>query len=1044
MKALLAFFVRRPLLVNLLLVMIMLGGYIVLKSQVYSSYPSLDTGFFIITTPRPGASAEDVELSVTVPLEEELLKIEGIDTLRSASMEGLSSILMRSDPDNDRAANRKFENEVQKAIDKAYRRMPDDVPEKPDLYVENPDMTPVMELVIHGNVAEDTLRDTARSLQIALRKLPGVAGSDRRGYRRKEVKILLDPQRLQHLGIGYDEIIGAIKGRNVRDSGGALESFTAERDIVTVGQFRDPHEVEEVIVRAGGRDNFVRVRDLAEVVVDFEDWTVQPMANGEPGIGLLIKKTANANGLEVSERLNRFMEEQRKLLPPGVELSAFNDSTRYARIMLEVLTSNAVVGMTLVFFTLLAFFPLRFTVWVVAGVPTAIMLTFIFMPAMDITMNQLSMSGLILMLGVLVDDAIVVSESIFSEAEHGKDPIQAAVDGTHRIAAPVMASSATTFLAFMPLAFMSGVEGKFLWMLPTVVVMVLLASLVEVKLMLPAHMRHALEHTKADDSGTLSRNWFKPIERFYSWLLGHMFRHRVVSFLVITLLAGWAAMFSANNLIFDMYPEEDTDLISIKLEMPLGTSFERTRERVLALEQSVGELLDAGDVLGTKVTIGHHDPEGFFGITEGRQPSWGLIDIYLPAQNKRVHDSREIVAALRTFLATQTDFASVQVQPFKNTPPTGEAVELDIVGNGDERYLVADELLNMLREHSQVQEAWTSYRSGKDVIDLNLNHERLANYGLTVADVTRAVRIAFDGLLVEEMQTVDERIKFRLQYRQPEQGQLDTLYGLSVNNRDGEPVLLRSVADFQVHPSEAALYHYFGERTVTVYASIDKERMSVAEISHHIHDYILEQRLRERFPNVDIVEGGEATRQQDALGNLGSAAIFSMAGIIVLLVLLFNSLSQPILVLMVIPLGVLGVMIAFALQGLSLSLTALAGITGLAGILVNDSLIMVDQLNRARSGASLGREQLVATARTRLRPIFITTVTTVAGLYPVAYGTFGTNASIAPIAMVMLWGVVVGSVITLFYLPSLYAMEQDVRGLFARMRGAKVTDQEVA
>ncbi len=1036
MKALLAFFVRRPLLVNLLLVMVFLGGYIVTTSQVYSSYPSLDTGFFIITTPRPGASAEDVELSVTVPLEEEILKIDGIDELRSASMEGLSSILVRANPDNDRAANRRFEDDLQKAIDKAYPRMPDDVPEKPDLYAENPDLTPVMELVIHGNVAEDILRDTARTLQTAVRQLPGVAGSERRGYRRKEVKILLDPQRLQHLGIQYNEIIGAIKGRNVRDSGGSLESFTTERDIVTVGQFRDPREVEEVIVRVGGRNNFVRVRDLAEVVVDFEDWTVQPMANGEPGVSLLVRKSANANGLEVSRDLRQFIEQQRELLPPGVELSAFNDTTRYARIMLEVLANNAVVGMVLVFFTLLAFFPLRFTIWVVVGIPTAILLTFMFMPVLDITMNQLSMAGLILMLGVLVDDAIVVSESIFRESELGKDPVSAAVDGTHAMAAPVLTSSATTLLAFMPLVFMSGVEGKFLWMLPAVVVMVLVASLIECKLMLPAHMRHALERATVDGSGTLSRNWFKPVEAFYRWLLGHMFRHRLLSFLAITLVAGWAAYYSSQHLSFDLYPDEDTDLVSIKLELPMGSSFDHTRERILQFERELGEHLDDRDVMATKVTIGHHDPEGFFGITEGRQSSWGLIDVYLYAQTQRAHSSDAIIDSIRELLAVQDGFALSQIKPFENSPPTGEAVELDIVGNSDARFLLADELQAMLQRHPGVTEVWSSYKSGKDIVDLAIHHERLANYGLTVADVTRAVRIAFDGLLVDEMQTVDERIKFRLQYRQPEQGKLDTLQGLTVINKHGQPVLLRSVAEFKLRPNEANIYHYFGRRTVTVYASIDKDVVSVTQISRYIHDYVAGQRLRERYPELTLVEGGEAERQQDALGNLGNAAVLSVAGIVVLLVLLFNSVSQPLLVVLVIPLGVLGVMLAFALQGMVLSLSALVGITGLAGILVNDSLIMIDQLNRARSDQFLQREQLVATALTRLRPIFITTLTTVAGLYPVAYGIFGTNPMIAPIAMVMLWGVIFGSVITLFYLPSLYAIEQDLRGLFARLRRA--------
>ncbi len=1032
MRALIGFFAQRPLLVNLLLIMIFLGGYVVARSQVYSSYPSLDTGVFIVTTPWPGSGAEDVELALTVPLEEEVLKIEGIDSLRSASMEGQSSVMVKSNPDNTRAQNRVFRDDLQKAIDRAYQRMPAEVPEKPDLYAEDPDRTPVMEILISGAVDEDVLRKTARGLQVDLRRVKGVAGSDRVGYRRKEVKLLLNPQRLQQLGMDYDEITAAIRARNVRDSGGSLESATSERDIVTVGQFGHPREVENVIVRAAGRNNFVRIKDIAEVVVDYEDWVVQPMANGKPGVSLLVKKTANANGLAVSDDLREFIVEQQALMPPGVELTAFNDTTRYARNLLEMLTSNALVGMVLVFFTLLAFFPFRFTIWVVVGIPAAILLTFMLMPTLNISMNQLSMSGLILMLGVLVDDAIVIAESIFREAEKGKPPLQAAIDGTTVMAAPVITSSATTVLAFMPLVFLSGMEGKFLWMLPAVVVMVLFASLLECKLMLPAHIAHALRGSVAGEGQSLSRSWFNPVERAYIWIMRHMFRHRVISFLAIAALAGAAAMYSAQKLTFDLYPDGDTDSISVQLELPLGSSFDTTRERLGQFEKDMISYVGAGDILASKITIGHHDTINMPTVTEGRQNSWGLIDVYLKPQMERTRDSLAIVASMREFVKTQSDMLMVRVSPNENSPPSGPAIELDVVGNTDDRYLVADQLVHAIEQMSGVSQVWTSYKRGKDVIDLKLKHELLANYGLTVKGVTQAVRVAFDGMLVDEMQTVDERIRFRLQYRQPEQGQLETLYGLTLINSRGQPVLLRSVADFETTPSEGTLFHYFGERTVTVSADINKELVSVAQINRRVADSIEAQQLREQFSEVKIITGGEADRQQDAIGNVGNAALLAGVGILVLLVLLFNSPTQPLLILLVIPLGVLGVMFAFALQNMELSLSALVGVTGLTGILVNDSLIMIDQLNRARSAGVIERDALVQTASTRLRPIFITTVTTVAGLYPVAYGLFGLNPIVAPIAMVMLWGVIFGSIITLFYLPSLYALEQDFTRMFRR------------
>ncbi|WP_372798478.1 efflux RND transporter permease subunit [Litorivivens sp.] len=1032
MRGLITFFASRPLLVNLILVMLFLSGFVSLRGMVVSSYPALDTGIFYITTVWPGAAATDVELSVTVPLEEEILEIEGLDKLRSASMEGQSSLLVQASPDHSREQNRRFREDLQRAIDRAYPRMPDEVFEKPLLAAEDPDRTPIMEILVRGDVDEDVLRRTARRLQVQLRQVEGVAGSDRRGYRRKEVRILLNPQRLQQLGIDAAEISRAIAARNVRDSGGALESTTSERDVVTVGQFEHPKDVAEVIVRAVGRDNFARVKDIAEVVVDYEDWRIQPLIGGQPAVGLLIKKTAQANGVAVAEELREFVREQQAMMPSGVRLEIYNDTTRYARNMLEMLSSNALFGMLLVFLTLLAFFPFRFTVWVVVGIPTAMMLTFIFMPSLNITVNQLSISGIILMLGVLVDDAVVVAESIFREAERGKSPLQAAIDGTAVMAAPVLTSSATTVLAFMPLVFLSGIEGKYLWMLPAVVVMVLLASLVECKVMLPAHIAHALRGRQRDGK-SLSREWFNPVERAYVWIMRHMFRHRVISFIGILGLAVAAALFSYQRLTLELYPEGDTDAITVQLELPLGTSFAATRDRLTELERDLVAHLAGRDVLATKVTVGHHDLPSMANVTEGRQNSWGLVELYLVRQSERTRTSSVIVSELREFMAEQSDFVLARVVPQENSPPTGEAIELEIVGNSDDRYRVADDIVQYLQTIAGFDRVWTSYRRGKDIIDLQLKHELLANYGLTVQDVTQAVRVAFDGLLVEEMQTLEERVRFRLQYRQPEQGQLSTLYGLTLINSRGEPVLLRSVADFETKSAQATVYHYFGERTLTVYADIDKSVLSVAEANRLLQGYIEDRELRQRYSHLQFVAGGEADRQQDALGNIGSAALLSLAGILVLLVLLFNSISQPILVLLVIPLGILGVMIAFALQGMVLSMSALAGITGLAGILVNDSLIMIDQLNRARGNSThIDADLLVQTASTRLRPIFITTLTTVAGLYPVAYGLFGMNVVVAPLAMVMLWGVVFGSIITLFYLPSLYALEQDVSRLFKR------------
>lgn len=1036
MKAFIGFFVRRPLLVNLMLVLTLLVGIMVMKSQVYSAYPSLDLGYFNVVSFMPGAAAEDVELSITVPLEEELSKVNGISVMRSVSLEGISDIHIESNPNYSREDNRKFLNDIYTAIDRARGRLPKDLPAEPEVVEANPDNIPIMELVLYGDVSEELLRRTARQVQTMVRQLPGVASVRRDGYRKKEVKLLLDPQRMQQLSVAYNEIITAIEARNVRDAAGAIESRNTEQDVITVGQFSSLDEIEAVIVRSAGPGNYIRVRDIATVVEDYEDWITQSIANGKPGVSLMVRKELDANGLDVSSGLNAFIESYADSLPEGVKLTSFNDTSRYLRSMLKTLSDNAIAGMVLVFFVLMLFFPFRFTGWVVVGIPTAIMLAFIFMPWMGMSMNQTSLAALILMLGVLVDDAIVVSESIFRRAEMGEDPITAAINGTREMAPPVITSSATTVLAFSPLIFMSGAEGKFMWMMPAMVVLVLIASLIECKTMLPAHMAHALKmREKSGDKSELARTWFKPVEALYRRALNSMFQHRFVSFLGITFGAIIVGMISAQNLDFSLYPKDDVDAVDVKIELPVGTSFERTRELVVAMERELVASLDARDVLASKIGIGHHDTENDQ-LVQGRESSWAMLTVYFHSRNERVSGALELVDQIADFMKARTEIYHYRIEPQYNTPPTGRAIELDIVGNSDERIRLVEIIDHQLRQFPGVVGVGSSYRPGKDVVELRINHEALADYGLTVSDVVRGVRVVFDGLIFDELQTVDERVDFRMQFQQPEQGKLESLQGLSLINQRGETVLLRAVVDLETRASQANIDHYFGQRATKIYADIDTRVTSVAEVNAYILKRIDELGLRQEYADMQIIQGGELLRQQSSMGDVGSAGLIALAGIFMLLVLLFNSLSQPLLVVAVIPLGMLGVLFAFAVQGIPMSLSSIVGMTGLAGILVNDSLIMVDQINRRRGeNEFVSRDQLIEAAMTRVRPIFMTTVTTVAGLTPAAYELLGGNPVITPIAMTMLWGVIVGSLVTLFYLPALYAIEQDVRGWLQRLRG---------
>jgi multidrug efflux pump subunit AcrB len=969
-----------------------------------------------------------VELSISVPLEEEILEVDGLKKVYSASMEGISVLTLRLDPEvTDKAQSLA---DIQKAVDRASARLPQDLLEKPLVEEMSSLQFPVMELHLVGQVPEEILRREARKLTDTLREVEGIAGVEKIGYRRREVRVFLDPARMQQLGIPIASVQQAIRARNVRDSAGSLESFVAEKKVLTVGQFRDPREVEQVIVRSPQPGNTVRLSDIGRVVLDYEDWQVQSRTDGRLSIALLPHKKANADGLDTSRRVREVVQGYRSGLPPGVELVMVNDISRFTYDMLNTLSSNAAIGFVLVFLTLWAFLRLRLAVWVSVGLPVALLLTVAVMPLFGLGIDMLTMMGLILVLGMVVDDAIVAAESVEQERERGASRFEAVVEGVSRVAAPVIVSTLTTVLAFAPVAFLGGLEGKFLWTFPAMVALVLLASLFECLCLLPSHLSHGGSHQPPPPKA-----WLVRVQDVYDRLIRRIIRRRYLSIALFVTGFGAILGFGALTMTFNLYPELEIDTVNFKIELPEGASFAYTVEKAAELETLVRSEVPGYDLLNITTRIGHHDTDPY-GATEGRNPAWGLLTLFMQPQGQRRSNTRALVAQLREAVKRLEGYKSIIVEPIKDTPVAGKPVELEIIGNDTQRYAVSDVLQDYLRSYPGVTEVWTSYKPGKDLVELVLDHPALASRGLSVADVTTAVRVAFDGLIVEQLQTVDERIYYRLQLPPEDRGRMQTLENLAIVNAARDPIYLRSLARLESRPGESAIKHYRGQRTLTLYADIDRAITSVQQVNDDLAAYVRNEALLQKHPQVRLWLGGELEQQRESLGDIGTAFAACVLTVFVVLVLLFNSLTQPFLILLAIPFGLAGVVVGFSLQGLPLSLIALIGLLGLIGVLVNDSLVMVHSLNRIarEQNAPLSDEQLASGAGRRLRPILITSLTTVAGLFPTAYGLAGSNPFITPMVMAMAWGILFGTVISLLLLPCLYAADRDIKTQWARLR----------
>lgn len=1022
MRSLIAHFVERPLLVRLMMVFILVAALLALDRIQFQTMPEIDFGILNVTTARPGSSPEDIELAITIPLEEEILKVSGIQTVVSNSMEGLSVITLRISPD---ASNpTAVESAVRRAVDRAVPRLPDDLQLKPQVEEVSTLETPLMEVHVTGLVSEETLRRTARRLRDELREVRSVADVELRGYRDREVRILLDPERLYRLNVTHAEIIDAVAKRNVRDAGGSIESFVAERKVVTIGKFEYPQEVENVVVRSVGPGNDIRISDLAEVVLDYEDWDIQSRLDGQISILLLPKKAAGSDALDATNEVYNVLDKVRPQLDAGVRIEVVNDWSRFVFDFINTLTNNALLGLVCVFGVLLMFFHLRMALWVCVGLPVSLFIALASMPFLGLSLDYLTIMAIILMIGMLVDDAIVTGESIYTQKENGTEPIKASIEGANMVLRPVAVASITTVLALAPLAALGGIEGKFIWTLPVMVALMLTGSLIECFLMLPGHLVHG------HPSG-VTKQWFATVTSSFREALATILhrRYAAIGLFVLGLVASvvcWVLWIP-----FHMYPPMDIDIINVKVELPEGSSFERTVGRAQEIERFIRELIPEKELLDITSQIGHHDTD-IYGVTDGANPAWALLAIYLQPQGTRQKDSNVLIEELRKGAIALGGPGSILIEAFSDAPVVGTPLQLEIIGDDNSRFGAAKELREYVSGIAGVTSVESSYQPGKDVLELNLDDDALSSRGLTVSDVTTAVRIALDGLIIDELQTVEERIRYRLQFVSGPHGKLDMLKNLVIINSSGDRISLNGVAKFELRPGEAKIHHYSGIRTTTLAGSIDRGLISAGALNRKIAVYAEEHGLLNRFENIRLVYGGESEQESEAIENLGSAFLFCTIGVALCLIGLFGSVTQPFLILSAIPFSVSGVIIAFGVQGLPLSFMALVGLLGLIGVLVNDTIVLIHRLNeRLRALPDqrkfLRDDEIVDGVTERLRPIFITSVTTAAGLFPAAYGLAGYNPFIAPMIIAMFWGVIFDVAVTLLLVPCFFAVEQDLR-----------------
>ncbi len=1018
MRRLIEFSVRNPVTVNLLTLFVLGAGIATYFRMHRELFPEFSRQAVQITTQFTGASPEEVENLITANIEEEMTDLDELDEMLSISQEGRSEILLKFQPETD--MNRAL-NDVRAALDDVT-----DLPEEADdpQVREVKSTFPVITVSLAADIDEATLRDMAKDLRDELRRLPGVATVRILGIREQQIWVEVDPARLEQYGMSLDDVRAAIAAHNRNVPGGTLKTPRGEILVRTLGEAAGAEEVERIILRSVATGTPLTVADLATVRETFEEPTTIGRWGGRAAINLVVIKERTGDAIDIAASVRALVKEVRDRLPETVTIGVYNDFSVFIRNRLNTLRLSGAIGLTIVLITLWVFVRARIAFLTGLGIPFAMLGGIVLMSLYGISLNMISLFSLILVLGLLVDDAIVVTENVYRYVEQGMDPRQAAIQGTSEVAWPVVATVTTTIAAFLPLLLIPGTMGVFLAPIPVVVTFALLASLLEALVVLPSHLSDAITPAYAQRVRRREVGWLTRARSVYGTLLAMAVKWRYVTavlLLCFTILLGTTAWY---RIPFVLFREFESSQFMINLETSSAAKIEDTLEVAKRAEQVVlnlptEELRSVATNVGITFLDVHRAEWG---------PNLGQLLVELEEDRRRTVDA--VIADLRGGMADIPGITKIQ---FLKTQagPGGPAIEARIVG-AEIPVLrrLADEVKGFLRGIPGVRDVRDDFTEGKEELQITLLPEARA-LGLNLGQIARQVQQAFLGVEASTIQRRDEDVPIVVRFPQAARRSLETVAGMKITLPSGEKVFLRDVARLESAIGTSKIRRDDQKRTITVLADVNTREANAFQVAQRLKREFAD--VGSSFPGYRVVIKGERQEAEESLAAMPQVSLIAILLIYFLLGSLFKSFIQPLIVMAAIPFALDGVVIGHLIMGEPLSFLSTMGLVALAGVVVNDSLILVDFINRARKEGTPRDEAILKSGVARLRPVLLTTVTTVGSLIPLAFFASGQAKFLSPMAISVVWGLSFATILTLILVPCLYAMLDDLEALLRRL-----------
>ena len=1058
-RGVVAWFARNHVAANLLfLLLIVMGGLSVLRTKL-EVFPEIDPRIVSVSVPYPGANPAEVEQGVLLRVEEAVADVEGIEKLSSVAVENQGVVTLEATNTVDMGD---FYEDVKAAVDR-ISTLPADAEEP--VVSERDDRFQVVTIALYGDVSRRDLKEAAERVKDDLQQTGAVSQITIDGLPPYEISVEVDEPMLRRYGLTFGDVAQAIRDASLDLPAGSVEGAESQLLVRSVGQGYRGRDFEDVVVLTRDDGTRVTVGDLGAVIDGFADTDYFVEFDGKPAALLNVYRIGEEGALNVAATVHEYVGRAGEFLPAGIAVSTYNDSSEPLESRIELMLRNALIGLLLVVLLLGLFLDLRLAFWSAAGLTMSVVACFIVLPAFDVSINMISLFAFILTLGILVDDAVVVGENVHAHREMGKSPMRAAIDGTREVALPVTMTILTTVVAFAPLLFADGTIGQILAVIPVVVISLLVLSLIEVLLILPAHLAGGGGYEPRWYTGVRS-GLGRGMEAFvggpYRWLLT-----RAVALRYVTVAGGLVVLMLSVGLIVSgvvpwrFFPEVEADIVSANLELPPGASATQTEigiRRIAGAAERVRTELGESEagvplVRHVQLAVGGN-PFGDVAGGPGERPALasrdariGEVLIELAKGEDRDVAAAEVADLWRKYVAEAGGVPGARSLEFRSDLiRAGDPVNVELRSRDTDRLeAAADFLKGELAEIEGVREIKDNNQDGLpelQILGLTPLGEAL---GLRPADIFRQVRGAFFGDEAQRVQRGRDEVRVFVRYPEDRRRSLADVEDLFIRLPDGTEAPLSQVAEYEVGEGYGAITRTDRRRVLAVTADVDPTAATTSDVNAVVTDEILPQ-LAARFPDVGFGLEGEAQEQSESLTSLGLAMLVALVGIYAMLAVLFRSYVQPIVVMSAIPFGFAGAVLGHFLMDqfvkpTPLSFLSLFGVVALSGVVVNDSLILIDLINRNRMRDGDSRtgvvEGVIDAGLRRFRPIFLTTVTTFFGLVPIILETSLQAQFVIPMAVSLGFGVLFATAITLLIVPALYLIVEDVRKLLIPLVGDK-------